>query len=73
MYQKRRVSTYKDHLEVIRYHINRARNEMQRERDRWHADVKICYMLEAELTDMIKQIEKEENAEEMKKLLGGKQ
>ena len=56
MYQKRRVSTYKDHLEVIRYHINRARNEMQRERDRWHADVKICYMLEAELTDMIKQI-----------------
>lgn len=63
MYRRRMITTYKDHLEVIKYHIKRARQEMQKEPDRWQADVTILYLMESELIRLIRQAATENDYE----------
>lgn len=59
-YHKTSQNPYVEHLENIRYHIYRARKEMQKEKDRWFIDVKILYSLEDTLTDLIKKHSEED-------------
>ncbi len=63
-YKKRKPYTYKSHLENILYHIEKARREMQKEKDRWQTDVQILYSLESNLTALIKEEEQKETSNE---------
>lgn len=58
--RKRTPYTYKKHLEIILYHIKRARQEMQKEVDAWEIDKLILSEIECSLYPFIREEEQKE-------------